>query len=375
MNDRNERKGEGAMRPWRSRVWPCALALWMLGAGSASAAWNSVFQVCCQGCGAAPTVSHYLPSVSYAAPADPCCAPPQPVCTTRYVQRSYYQPVTSYQTRSYYEAVTNYRTSYYYEPVTTYRYSCYVDPCTGCSQQMACPTTSYQLRSQSCPVQSWVQRCCQVPVTSYQQAFYYEPVTSCCTPQAPSCPTGYAAPAAPAVVPQGPVPGYQTPAPPAVSEQAAPGAPGVGESRQPSGSGSPLFDRSYYGPGSYPQMPPATNSGWRQVPQRLPAGPAGPGDTAPRVRLDRIVTGPAAEVRGRLVDRDQVPRVGARLVFVSTARGGRRSVTADASGQFRVILASGEWLVYTEEAGAQPRFHSRIDLQDNQTQQMMFVSR
>src|SRR5262249_33936823 len=128
----------------------CALALLAVDAQSARAAWNNVFQVCCNSCQSRSVVANY------AAP-DPCCNPCPPVCTTRYVQRCYYQPVTCYQTKTYYEPVTTYRTSYYYEPVTSYRYSCYYDPCTCSYQQVACPTTCYRLRSQCCPVQSWVQ--------------------------------------------------------------------------------------------------------------------------------------------------------------------------------------------------------------------------
>src|SRR5438552_10288178 len=176
------------MTPFRGAVGACALWLLTAGVSPTQAAWNNVFQVCCDACGGQPAVSAYAP--------DPCCNPcPQPVCTTRYVARCYYQPVTTYQSKSYYEAVTTYRTSYYYEPVTSYRYSCYYDPCTCCYQQVACPQTCYRLRSQCCPVQSWVQRCCQVPVTTYQRSFYWEPVTSCCTP-APCCPTSCPTPCA-----------------------------------------------------------------------------------------------------------------------------------------------------------------------------------
>src|SRR5438309_2121563 len=101
------------MRPYRVSVWCCALVA-ALSAGRAQAGWNNVFQVCCASCGGQA-------SVAMASPIDcaPPCAPPCPqqVCTTRYIQRSYYQPVTSYRYVSYYEPVTSYRTSYYYEPV------------------------------------------------------------------------------------------------------------------------------------------------------------------------------------------------------------------------------------------------------------------
>src|SRR2546423_7421052 len=116
------------MRPCRGLVWGCALAALAAGTTPARAAWDNVFQTCCWGCNKhAPAVANY-----YAPPAAPCQQPCPPQCTTRYVQRSYYQPVTTYKTETCYEPVTTYRTSYYYEPVTTYRYSCYYDPCTGC---------------------------------------------------------------------------------------------------------------------------------------------------------------------------------------------------------------------------------------------------
>lgn len=369
------------MRPWW-RVGPAlAFALLLADAGSARAAWDNVFQACCFGCRNRTATSNYYaapvaPSVSNYAP-DSCCAPP-PVCTTRYVQRCYYQPVTTYQSKSYYEAVTTYRTSYYYEPVTTYRYSCYVDPCTGCSHQVACPQTCYKLRSQCCPVQSWVQRCCQVPVTSYRVASYWEPVTSCCQPAAPCCPTS-ASPSCSNGTPQPAVSVTpSTPAPPAA-------APGVNEQRltpQPgvnvvpnTGSGSPLYDR-FYGPSgsttnpgtSYPKAP-ATIS-----PIKPAAAPVLP--PPPNVRLDRIVSLPQSNLQGRVVrNGDDAPRANVRLTFVSTGpTGARQQVTADAEGKFRVTLASGGYLVYVDGSNNAPAFHSRINLGDNEIRQVVLVS-
>ena len=103
-------------------------------AGTASAAWDNVFQVCCNDCN--------KPRVAYACPQacpQPC---PQPEVRISYVQRCYYQPVTEYVRKSYYEAVTQNHTSYYYEPVTSYRYTTYYDPCTGCPQRVCTPCTS-----------------------------------------------------------------------------------------------------------------------------------------------------------------------------------------------------------------------------------------
>src|SRR5262245_36383204 len=100
----------------------------LLAAGQARAAWNNAFQVCWH---RNPTPSYSAPpapAVAHSSP-NPCCPPP-PCCTTCYVQRCYYQPVTSYKTVC--EPVTTYKTSYYWEPVCGYRTSNYVDPCTGC---------------------------------------------------------------------------------------------------------------------------------------------------------------------------------------------------------------------------------------------------
>ncbi|MBV9124158.1 MAG: hypothetical protein JO112_12440 [Planctomycetes bacterium] len=380
------------MKPLRGVFWASALMLLGAGAQPGQAAWNNVFQVCCNSCGHSSASSYGVPSygtsnygISYYA-ADPGCNTcPQQTCTTHYEQRCYYQPVTTYQTKTYYEPVTTYRTSYYYEPVTSYRYSCYYDPCTCSYQQVACPTTSYRLRSQCCPVQSWTQRCCQVPVTSYQQAFYYEPVTSCCTTPAPSCcPTGYSAAASPETTPQ---PQYQAgcaptappnPAPsnpPAVSEQTTPNTPGVRENPGTGGSNPSYYERQY----PTPQIPPAQTGIYRQTPPRLPVVPPKPVPAAsppPQVHLDRIVTGPVSQVQGQVVRQDSSPHSGARLLFISTAQQGpRETVTADGSGQFRVTLASGGWLVYVNEADHNLMFHSKIEIRDNETQRLTLVSR
>jgi hypothetical protein len=347
-------------------------------AGSAHAASDTVFQATCFGCRNKPATSNYFaaPAPVVANYADPCCPPPQPVCTTRYVQRCYYQPVTTYQTKSYYEAVTTYRTSYYYEPVTSYRYSCYVDPCTGCSHQVACPQTCYKLRSQCCPVQSWVQRCCQVPVQSYRIASYWEPVTTCCQPQQPCCP----APNASAACPNGNCgqPGVSVtpsaPAQPGVSEQRLTPQPGVNV--VPNSGGSPLYDRSY-GPGSSsPSSPtPPTNGTNRQTTLPPPVRSITTPPPPPNVRLDRIVSVPQSSVQGQIVRAGgDVPQANARLTFVSTA-GARQQVTTDVDGKFHVTLASGGWLVYVDGHDAKPAFHSRINLNDKEIRQVVLVSK
>ncbi|GIW79822.1 MAG: hypothetical protein KatS3mg105_1629 [Gemmatales bacterium] len=339
------------MRP----VWGvgpvAALLLLAWGTGPASAAWCNVFQVtCCQ-----------QPSVSYsvsAACCDPCPQPcPQPVCTTRYVQRCYYQPVTTYKTQTYYQQVTTYRTSYYYEPVTTYRYSCYFDPCTCTYKQIACPTTSYRLRSRCCPVTSWVQRCCRVPVTTYELRSYWEPQTTCCYPPAdPCCPTACPSPA-PAVTEQ------RSYTPPANT------MPKVQEYRAPSSSGSPLYDRRYSPPPANTTPPPPQGSSTKNG--LAPAQPA-----PPRVRLDRIVSIPRSELVGQVVRDDHAPKAGARLMFVSAEiRGPRREVTTDHTGNFRVALDSGAWLVYIRGEDNRAVFHSKIDVRATERRRITLVSR
>jgi hypothetical protein len=343
------------MRPFTGLGSVCALVLLGAGASPAEAAWCNVFQVCCFHCKSAPAVSAYTP--------DPCCNPcPQQVCTTRYVQRCYYQPVTCYQTRRYYEAVTTYRTSYYYEPVTSYRYSCYYDPCTCRYQQVACPVTCYKLKAQCCPVQSWVERCCQVPVTTYQRCSYWEPVTSCYTP-CPTDPCAYQAAQTPTVTEGNYVPR------PTVTEERYPPSPGVKENK---GSYSPLYDRTY---------PPSTNSApgsgtYRQLqPQSsAPAMPASP--EPPAIHRERVASAPKVSLEGMVVSRMNSPTAGAKVQFVSTSRQGtEETVTADCDGQFRVALASGDWLVYVPGADGKLAFHSKIAIRDNQTRQVTLQSR
>ncbi len=362
------------MKPLRSVVWACVLGALGAGATPVQAAWNNVFQVTCFHCRKHPVaVSNYTPVVVSNYAPNPCCNPcPQPVCTTQYVQRCYYQPVTSYETRSYYEPVTTYRTSYYYAPVTSYRYVSYYDPCSCSCQQVAVPTTCYQLRSQCCPVQSWVQRCYQVAVTNYRQVSYYEPVTTCSNP----CPPSPCASPAPAVS-TSPPPSYAPPQPgvstsppytpqPGVSEQrgTVPGANGA--------SGSPLFDRRYdqrnYQLPANP-MPPASGA-LRPVPQQLPVR------TPPSVRLDRITAVPRPTLEGQIVTRENRPRGGMRLVLVSAAKEShRQAVTADAAGNFQVQLPPGEWLVYTPGADGKPVLLSKVELGEHETRKMTLVSR
>jgi hypothetical protein len=276
-------------------------------------------------------VANYGPTVAYYGG---CCDPCPQVCTTRYIQRSYYQPVTTYQTRTYYEAVTTNRLSFFWEPVTSVRYSYYRDPCTGCCQQVATPCTSYRLRSQCCPVTSYLQRCALVPVTTQQQVFYYEPVTSCCDPCAGT----------PGVIDRRTAP------------NGAPGAPGVQQYND--------------------SMPPAGISS-RQLPLGTPRvnAPVKP-ITPPSVKLERIVGIPKQNVEGVIVRDDQTPQGNVRVKLISAEQqGAEETVTADAKGKFSAKLTSGNWLVYVQRADGKLDFVRKIEVSDDKAKEYTLVSR
>lgn len=322
------------MRPLYGFVWGWALAALAASGGTAQAAWNNVFQVCCNHCRSAPA------PVVAAYGCDPCPPPPTTVCTTRYVQRSCYTPVTSYRTSTYYEPVTTYRTSYYYEPVTSYRYSCYYDPCTCRYQSVACPTTSYRLRSQCCPVTSYLQRTCMTPVTSYQQSFYYEPVTTCCS-------------TTPGAAVTTPPPGATVAPAPATRETNEPipaPPPGTTETRE---AGSPAS--SERSPSATPKpgvMPPAVDSSYRGTPRQAPA-----------VRMDRIASRGSSNVEGKVLRADRSSMSGARVLLVSAdAKSNQQTVTADREGVFRASVDAGGWLVYTHDENNRPVFSRRIEV-------------
>jgi hypothetical protein len=368
------------MRPFRGFVWGCALAALAAAAAPAQAGWNNVFQVCCHNCrsGYAPAYAAPVPAVA-AYPAGACpqpCAPACQQCTTRYVQRCYYQPITTYRQVTYYEPITTYRTSYYYEPVLSYRYSSYYDPCSCSCQQVVQPVTSYLLRSQCCPVTSYLQRCALQAVQSMQQVNYWEPVTTCCQTSvgAPVCapPAGAGAvPAAPAPVPA---------AAPGTSEQASPPfvpAPGTSEGAAPGTSeGSTSRDKP---PTAEPplRMPPADGSLNRQPQLRAPlldqpkASPK-----PPRVRPDRIASRVGSQVEGRLVSRDRVPQGNVRVLLVNVdPRLEQQAVTTNGDGRFQATLEAGEWLVYVQDATGRPVFQQRVRVGGGEPMAMTLVSR
>jgi len=344
------------MKPYRVGRWLCALVLLAGGAAPLQAAWDNVFQVCCNSCCRKPILSRYracCPPTTCCAPSTTCCAPPV-CCTTQYVQRCYYQPVTSYQSQTYYEPVTSYRTSYYYEPVTSYRYSCYYDPCTCSYQQVACPTTCYRLRSQTCATTSYLQRTCCVPVTSYRLSYYLEPVTTCAAPACPSpCPTAAA-----------PVPG--------VSEQPMSPSPGVSEQRTaPPSSGNGTYNQYY--PAQPTNPPPAQGSNYRQMSPTVPQS-----SPPPAVKLDRIVSVPRSvpgSLQGQVVQIDNAPQAGAQLTFVRADRQETQPVTTDNDGQFSVRLNPGDWLVYLTGQDGKAVFHSQIEISGEAIRPITLVSR
>jgi hypothetical protein len=350
------------MRPLQGLVWSCALAALAAGT-SANAGWNNVFQVCCNHCGGspAPVVASY---------GDPCCPQPCPqpcpqtTCTTRYIQRTYYQPVTSYVQRTYYQPVTTYRTSYYYEPVCSYRYSCYFDPCT-CRYQCCCtPVTSYRLRSRCCPVTSYLQRCCMTPVTTYRAACYYEPVTTCCTTTT-GAPVASLPPGA-AVTPAPPSNGVPAPradetrTPPAGTESLPPPPPETSESH-----GSTAFQP----PRSPAVQPPKVMPHVQDSSFRTPARP-------PVVRFDRIASRSGHNLEGRILDANQKPRASARILFVSVERKSlQRTATAERDGSFSAHLSAGGWLVYTYDGNGRPVFARRVEVPAGRSVQVTLVNR
>jgi hypothetical protein len=340
------------MRPSRLLLSGLACAL-TLAAQPAAAAWNNVFQVCCNTCDT-PAVTAYAP------PADPCApACPQQVCTTRYQARCYYQPVTTYRTSYYQEPVTTYRTSYYTEAVTSYRYTSYYDPSTCCYRQAACPVTSYRVRSQCCPVQSFVTRACTVPVQSQRLMTYYEPVTTCCTTTT-GAPVTQLPPGATIVPPVG---GAVVPGQPGIGEQRIAPQPGIGESREP-GVGSP------YESGT---MPPASGLSYRQYPAQTPPPPRAKATppAPPKVTVDRIAAVPSSNVQGEVVSSGK-SAAGVRVLFASQDRTGvQQYVTADQKGKFEASLASGRWLVYTHDDNDKPVLRAKLQVAGDRSRTLL----
>jgi hypothetical protein len=330
------------------------LAVLAIGSGTCQAAWDNVFQVCCHRCRNQST-ANYAPVVA----APQACPQPCPQqCTTRYEQRSYYQPVVTYQPYTYQEAVTTYRTSYYWEPVTSYRYSCYYDPCTCSYRQVATPTQSYALKSQCCPVTSYLERTALKPVTTQQLVTYYQPITTCCQTQL-GAPVS-TLPAGATVVP-------------GANDQTNPGGgvavPGASDRTLPGGSDT---SRKIGVPNDPPPIMPRLNEGSSF---RAPATPA-PAGPAPTARLERIAMVPEHDVDGQVLSTTSQPRAGARVLLVSKDRADvKQSVTADDKGQFHVRLASGSWLVYVHDAEGTAIYQDVLEVGREQPRPFVLTSR
>ncbi|MCS7167466.1 MAG: hypothetical protein RMI91_04355 [Gemmatales bacterium] len=337
----------------RKKSWQLALLIGMGVAwpGVSWAGWHNVFQVTCFH-RSTPVVAQAPPVVVAPAPTVAAYAPQQ-VCTTQYVQRCYYQPVTSYRFQVYYEPVTTYRTSYYYEPVVSYRYSCYFDPCTCTYQQVATPVTSYQLRAYYTPVTSYVRRCGFVPVTSYRACCYLEPQTTCytldpCSGQPMTTPT---------------VPDRQPTVP----------APSIQEYRTPSDSGSPLYNRTYPPPSQPPE-----GSGPYKPQMYSPPPPPVPSVPRPAVpRLDRIALENPADghgaIAGMFVDPGNAAPV-VQVVFVNEQANQRSTVQPDAQGRFQVRLAAGQWRVLIRDDQGREIPYSTLHLQPGEYRQLTLTS-
>jgi hypothetical protein len=302
------------------------------GAADASAAWNNVFQTTAC-CGESTRSSFFAP-----APA-PCCP------SVSYVQRCYYQPVTTYKTETYYEPVTTYRTSHYWEPVTRYRYTSYYDPCTGCCQQVATPCTSYYLRTKCNAVCNYVQRCRMVPCTEMRRSFYLEPVVTYSDPCGNPCPNGGAGVGvaeAPGVIPPG----------------AGIAGPGV---RGPAAGVDESSDRE----------PPRIKSPGIQESNPRKTVPAKP------LRADRVAsrTLDGGRLAGQVVRDDRItPRANATLKFVGE-RDEAVTARADAAGRFALELPPGEWTLYLPGADGKAKFHNTLVARHEDDRRVTVVSR
>lgn len=296
--------------------------------------------------------SYYQPA---AAP-----SPTQPNCNTRYVQKFYYEPVTTYEQTSFYEPVTSYRSSYYYEPITTYHTSYYYDPSSCGYQAFSSPATSYQLKSQNFPVTSYSLKTAVNPVTSYKYSYYYEPQTTCCTTTVGS---PILAGPAPCATPgttgtPGTAPGVSEKATPTPAPAAA--APGVGEARDSAANGKGT------GLGA-PAIPNWTNPGFN-----TPVAPA----KAPVVKLEKIVSISANNLQGQIVQASQIPNPGAQLILVHESIPGKKvKVSTDANGRFTTHLEEGNWLVYLVDGEGRALYQKQINIKPAQVETIRLVSR
>jgi len=305
-------------------------------AGVASAAWDNVFQTCCNSCRSAPRTSFFAPAPS-------ACCP-----SVSYQQRCCYQPYTAFRQESFMEPVTSYRTSYFWEATTNYTYTSFFDPCTGCCKQVCTPVQSFSLRSQCNAVQSYVQRCRMVPYTAYRQSCYMEPVVSM-SPACPTCPSTGNCPTA--NCPTGNCPTAAAQEQPATQE-----------------------------PGPAPRQPlPGVSEDNSLLPkQNLPnsRNRVAPGGSP--VRMDRVASNTSnGRLQGTVISDDRItPKSGARILFTSsTNQQSRFTAQADATGRFQVELPAGDWDLAMITGNGQTEYHSQISVQRNDDRLVTVVSR
>lgn len=373
------------MMPLRKLTFVLASLVTLASAGNTWAGWQNVFQVTCNGCSnsgaaAVPAVSGFAPSTSYFGggftPSTSfsgsgscggdcgCCDPcpcPQQCCTTRYIQRSCYTPVVTMRAQTFTESVTTMRTSFFWEPVTTVRYSCQFDPCTCSYRQVACPQTCYRLRSQCCPVTNLVQRCCMVPVTTYQKSCWWEPQT-CCSLVDPCANRGTSV--APAVNDGG-------------SSGAVPAVQDSGQPAVPANPAGPMGDMNGGGASLRKSLRPVTPP--VPQPQQYVQPPAPRTPVVPKYNSIAFEDGAVGQptLSGQVVqDSQNRPRPGAKLLFVSDAAAGKQeTTTADTAGKFKVTLTAGQWLVYVRDESGKAVYQTKVQVKQNENQQMMLVSR
>ncbi len=301
------------------------------GTATVSAAWNNVFQTCCNSCQPRPSTSYYF------APTPSACP------SISYRQRCYYQPVTTYKAQTVMEPVTSYRTSYYWEPVTSYRYTSYYDPCTGCCQQVATPRTSYRLRSQCNAVQSYVQRTQMVPVQEMRQSYYWEPVISYSAPTCSPC------------------------SPTAAS------SPSIAETQSPplnnGGRKMPSIDESTGGDN-------ADNLPKQNIPGTSLRSYPPPRNKTPR--LERTASNSSTgHLQGSVVLSDRIsPSENVKVIFVNASRQNEQKVIqTNWSGQFSTSLPSGDWLMYLASNQGKPKYHSKLSVRPSDNRLVTIVQR
>lgn len=322
-----------------------------LQASNLQGAWNPSFQTTCLFRRNLPTTttSNYAPVSSN--PGVGNSPIPCNTCNTQFVQRSYYEPVTSYERKSYYEPVIATQTSYYYEPVTTYWYSCYYDPGSCSQKQVATPETSYQLRTALKPVTTYVEKVGYQPTTGYRQAFYYEPVTTC-TQTTTTTTVG-----SPILAPSLGAPAF-VPLAPCASPAPAPAAPGVNEQRL---APSPTGAAPALGLGIAPVSGRVTASDFPRVILAAPQGvtPPAPAQPVPPTDFNRLTS------RGREFTQlnGLVHSANRRVVFIpNSPELFSEETQSNQTGRFNIRLASGTYGVYVENGNGRPVFVQNIEV-------------